>query len=95
LAFKAKEKSPHRILHEETSAIGAVDLFTMQSGDVFIREGAPCMMVSPSFVMPSEAASDSIWICNLQTGSVWPVKKTEQVYPATDVFMTLRTTRRG
>lgn len=37
---------------------------------------------------------DKVWVCNLQTGSVWPVTRNEQVWPCTDVQLSLKSSRR-
>lgn len=88
-----QEKSPHRLEHEELSLCMPVDLKTLGKGDVCIRQGAPHMVVEPPAAIPKEEGQ--VWVCNLQTGSAWPASGSEQVHPALDVKLSLRTARRG
>lgn len=76
-----------------------VELKTLGKGDVCIRQGAPCMVVDLGSNVRTEYdvkedAEQAVWICNLHTGSVWPTSGNEQVYPALEVMLELKTARR-
>ncbi len=96
----AKDKSPHRLAHQERSACMPVDLRSMGKGDVFVRQGAPHMMVeldssTRAAVDKHHSVGDALYVINLQTGSVWPVSASEQVHPANDVVLSYTSARRG
>lgn len=93
--MKTKEKSPHRLAHQELSLCTPVELKTLGKGDVCIRQGAPCIVVEPPAHLIAEAKENGeVWITNLQSGGCWPTNGSEQVYPALEVMLTLRTARR-
>lgn len=71
---------------------GARELGSFGKGDVVVREGTPCMVVE---VSPRQEPADCrAWLCNLQTGSVWSLSASEQVWPCTDVKLSYSTARR-
>lgn len=94
-----QEKGPHRLAHKEDSLCTPVELRTLGKGDVCIRQGAPHMVVDLGTNVRTtydvkEDEERAVWVCNLQSGSVWPTSGSEQVYPALDVMLNLRTARR-
>lgn len=100
----AEKKSRHRLEHKESSSLMPVKLATLSKGDVFVRQGTPCMRVDVSdpdtalLVPPGERLNPTdarVWIINLHTGSVWTVSGQEDVYPAYDVKLTFTSARRG
>lgn len=98
--MKRQEKSPHRLAHQETSSCMPVELRTMAKGDVFVRQGAPHMMVeldssTRAAVDKHHSVGDALYVINLQTGSVWPASAKDQVYPATNVVLSYQSARRG
>ncbi len=94
--MRRQEKSPHRLAHVEHSSSSPVDLLTLDKGDVFVREGAPHMVVEVADTVHGLIPNpdDTVWICNLQTGSVWSEDVEKKVYPATNVMLEFKTTRR-
>lgn len=86
---------PHRLQHTEGRTTQCqIGLFS--KGDVVVRQGAPCMVVSVvdrHIDVPTEL--DKVWVCSLSTGSVWSVPRDELVWPATEVQLHFETSRVG
>jgi len=77
-----------------------VELHTLAKGDVCVRQGAPHMVVEVSVPVAVRLEQDlppegTVWVCNLQTGSVWPASASDQVHPATNVVLSYASARRG
>ena len=86
---KPAARSEYRIVHQETSWSAMKKLSAYEPGDVFIREGAPCMVGRSS----EYASEGKQLIINLQTGGVWEVSLDELVYVATNVKLSYETGR--
>jgi hypothetical protein len=86
-----EQKGPHRLAHNEGSLLMPVELRSLAKGDVCVRQGAPCMIVEPQASVPREEGK--VWICNLQTGSVWEASGSEQVHPAREVMLDFKCAR--
>lgn len=89
------EKWTHRLKNHESSMTLPVAVCTLEKGDVFIREGAPCMRMQADskFIIP-ETDDSLILIVNLVTGSCWHVSAKEQVWPCYKVELTYKSARR-
>lgn len=90
------EKRPHRLKNYESSMTLPVELYTLEKGDVFIREGAPCMRIQADnkYIIP-ETDDSLVLIVNLVTGSCWHVSAKEQVWPCYKVELAYKSVRRG
>lgn len=84
-----QKKSPYRLAHMEHQQ-GVIDLKFLSPGDVFVREGTPCMLLHTH----APVEEGKIMIANLTNGSAWAVSPSEQVWPATNVMLTFETARR-
>jgi hypothetical protein len=80
----------HRLLNTEISMVVGVAVSTLNKGDVFVRQGAPCMYVEHDTI-----SAGGVHIVNLVTGSCWAIPGTEEVWPAFDTTLTYKTARRG
>lgn len=90
-----EEKSPHRLSHDEHRE-RPLNLSEFGKGDVVVRQGTPCMVVDVSPSYGKLAAEEGrVWLCNLQTGSVWTVGAGEQVWPCREVQLSVKTSRTG
>src|ERR1700751_1771492 len=85
----------HRLKHQEHSLIVPVKLETAEVGDVFIRQGTPCMRVGPADGKSPFDKPGYVWIVNLTNGSCWPALATDEVYMAFNANLTFDTARRG
>lgn len=81
------KRGPHHISHEENNTLQQA-IASFGPGDVFVREGAPHMYIDV------KGAGTRTWIVNLLTGNAWEVDGIETVYPATEVYLSFRTSRR-
>lgn len=90
-------KTPYRIRHSEKPAFMAAALGDFSKGDVVVREGTPCLLVSVSAGRAGEgmlaADEGKVWVTNLLNGSTWQASARDQVYPAFDVALTFESTR--
>ena len=86
-----KQPTPieHRVVHQETTWATMKKISEFSYGDVFVREGSPCMIGRGS-EYPSEGKQ---LIINLQTGGVWEVSIDDLVYTATNVKLSYQTGR--
>lgn len=92
----AKEKSPHRLQQEE-HVHQPVAVASLSKGDVFVRHGAPCMVIEPTAPVVNVTSTDHpnhTWIVNLVTGSAWPIPNGEEVWPATAVCLKYTSARK-
>lgn len=94
---KRPEKSPHRIRQEEVPALAERRLDSFEKGDVFVREGAPCMRLDRGVdeppIPPKPPIIGAVPIVNLQTGSAWNEDPGKMVHPAINVVLQYGTHR--
>ncbi len=57
-----------------------VDVFNI--GDIFHREGSLHMRVAPVTLGTQEDEEAGIWVCNLNTGSIWQIPANSKVSKA-------------
>ena len=88
-------RGPHRLRHVELTVGAQRKLKEFGQGDVILRHGTPCMLASVGDNGMVGPGMGMVWLCNLQTGSVWPVLADEEVWPCTDVELTFGSMRRG
>lgn len=93
---KSENKTIHQIKHEEHNALLPCTLEDMSRGDIFVRHGAPHTRVEVDSQIATDLATreETVWIVNLLTGRCWRDNKNQLVYPATDVKLIFKTTRR-
>lgn len=86
----SQQKSPYRLRHEEHNLGSLVEIGSLGQGDVFVRQGTPCMILQTA----PTSAPDTTFIVNLQTGFAWYVPNREQVHPVQNVLLTFESARR-
>lgn len=91
-----KAKSPYRLHQLEEQADGRLQLGELGKGDVFVRQGTPCMLVDISLAPFGSLPCDpgKVWVVNLQNGSTWPCSVAEEVFPAISPLLSYKTRRR-
>ncbi|MDR7061983.1 MULTISPECIES: hypothetical protein [unclassified Sphingopyxis] len=92
-------RSAHHMVHVEETA-GGRPLGNMEPGQVFVREGAPHMMLSldsstRAAVEKHHSIGNAVFVVNLLTGSAWPVSAGEVVYPATETKLLFKSNRKN
>lgn len=94
---KKKELSLHRIQNIEHSAFCGRPLGDFEKGEVVVRHGTPCMVVTVSPGMTGLLGPDAgtVWLVNLVNGSVWQCSAKDQVHPAFNIKLDYSTARTG
>lgn len=91
MAAATKGLDRGRLTHTEVSALDARRLDSFYKGEVFVREGTPCMMLEAP--VGSTLTEGHRLIANLTNGSAWPAKGNDMVFPVIDVHLTFASGR--
>lgn len=92
-------RTAHHMVHVEEAA-GGRTLGEMEPGQVFVREGAPHMMLSLDSstrvaVEQHHNIGNARFVVNLLTGSAWPLSAAEVVYPAIETKLLFKSNRKN
>lgn len=88
---KKPETKTHQLHHTEEPLGVPQALSSLSKGDVFVRNGTPCMVAAVADTFPADKC---VFIVNLTNGSVWSASGSDPVYPAYNVKLQISTTRR-
>ena len=90
---KKPPRSSHHITHTEKFPSNT-PISEMTAGQVFVREAAPHMRLSPTVGQYGPPIREGyVWIVNLLTGSAWMISETTEVYPAFEVRLDFQSAR--